>query len=103
MPIFDFVCMHCGSTNEVLLIGDSEKNPKIKVCETCGEHMPLDRKLPGAPSFRVKGLRAANGYGLKFTDSYGKSNTDGHESGYSYTSNKAETVDHNQGQKERKV
>ena len=101
MPIFDFKCMHCGATNEVLMFG-TKKDPMIKKCEACGEQMPLDDKLPGAASFKIKGLRAANGYGLKFQDSYGVSKTDGHESGYSFTSNKGEVVDHNQGQ-DRKV
>ena len=102
MPIFDFKCSACGCINEVLILAE-DAGSRIMECPECKHYIEyiLGDNLPGAPSFKIKGLRAANGYGLKFQDSYGKSKTDGHESGYSYTS-KAGTVDHNQGQ-DRKV
>lgn len=104
MPIFEYECPNCGTSIDVLIIENSNKNPKILPCKNCGCYIDLinSKPLPGAPSFKIKGLRAANGYGLKFQDTYGVSKTDGHESGYSFTSNKAETSDHNQGQ-ERKA
>ena len=102
MPIFDYECPTCGHVNEFLVFDTDEYQDRP--CENCACPIWLerDKKLPGAPSFKIKGLRAANGYGLKFQDSYGVSKTDGHESGYSFTSNKAETSDYNQGQ-QRKV
>ncbi len=100
MPLLDYQCPDCDTINEVLLIGESRKNPKIIKCKGCNTliDLALGKLLPGSPSFKIKGMRAANGYGLKFQDTYGKSKTDGHESGYSFTSNKGVVVDHNQGQ-----
>lgn len=102
MPIFDYKCPNCGFINELLIVS-KDRQPRGCQCVACKALINTEpgNRLPGAPSFKIKGLRAANGYGLKFVDSYGKSKTDGHESGYSFTSNKAETTDHNQGQ-ERK-
>jgi len=96
MPIFNFKCMHCEGVFDVIMFGTS-KDPLIKKCPHCGEYTPLDHKVPGAPSFKIKGMRAANGYGLKSIDTYGVDQITGKESGYSFTSNKAQTSDHNQG------
>lgn len=101
MPIYDYKCMHCEGVFEVLMFG-TKKDPKLKKCPHCHEYAPLDNQVPGAPSFKIKGMRAANGYGVKSVDTYGVNKVDGRETGYSFTSNKGETTDHNQGQK-RKV
>lgn len=104
MPIFDIICPACQTMikDKIIFPNDAESD-RIFECPECKHYIDpvFSDKAPGAPSFKIKGLRAANGYGLKFMDTYGKSKIDDHESGYSYTS-KAGTVDHNQGQ-ERKV
>ena len=75
-------------------------DPMMVKCPHCDEQTPLNEndRSPGAPSFKIKGMRAANGYGLKSIDTYGVNKETGKETGYSFTSNKAETTDHNQGQ-----
>jgi len=102
MPLFDYQCPKCKFINEVLVIKEQPRMAWCKLCDTPINTRVAKGRIPGAPSFKIKGMRAANGYGLKFMDTYGKSKTDGHESGYSFTSNKGTVVDHNQGQ-ERKV
>ena len=97
MPIFNYVCIHCGKVFDVLIM-KSTSDPLIKKCPHCGEYAPLDNKVPGSPSFKIKGMRAANGYGLKSIDTYGVDQVTGKESGYSFTSNKAQTSDHNLGE-----
>ncbi len=103
MPINDYECRECGLLNEFLTFPSDTPEDLIRECEECGERIDLNEEepTPSAAAFKIKGLRAANGYGLKFMDTYGTSKTDGHESGYSFTG-KGGTADHNQGQ-ERKA
>ena len=99
MPIFDYKCSNCDTIFDVILFG-TKKDPGLKKCPGCGMYTVLSEKnrLIGAPSFKIKGMRATNGYGLKSVDTYGVNPVTGKESGYSFTSNKAGTADHNQGQ-----
>jgi putative FmdB family regulatory protein len=77
MPLFDYECTSCQEVSEQMQSGDCE----VSVCSKCGASA---RKLPSCASIKIKGLRAANGYGLKFIDTPGKSKITGEESGYSY-------------------
>jgi len=86
MPIFTFECEICGVAMEELCDADA-----VITCPSCNATM---NKLMGAPSFRMTGLRAANGYGLKSIDTYGQCQVTGIESGYSYT-DKRGTKDYN--------
>lgn len=89
MPLFDYRCPTCDHQEEVLVL-----NPEPVYCKVC--HC-LMGKLPSSCSFKIKGLRAANGYGLKSIDTYGKSPVTDKETGCSFTSNRGGTVDHKQG------
>jgi hypothetical protein len=62
-------------------------NPALRVYMT---------KLPSTVNFKMKGYRASSGYGAKFVDTY-RSTYDGVEDGYSFTSNRGVTTEHNQG------
>lgn len=97
MPIFEYECPECKTKFDVLLFG-THKDPGMKKCVGCGQYIILseENRLPGAPSFKIKGMRAANGYGLKSIDTYGVDQVSGKESGYSFTG-KGGTRDHNQG------
>lgn len=101
MPIFDYQCSNCGTVFDVLLFG-TKKDPQMHQCSNCDQYTILSEEnrlgITGAPSFKIKGMRAANGYGLKSIDTYGVDQITGKESGYSFTSNKAQTEDHNLGE-----
>lgn len=88
MPLFDYRCDRCGYQEEILV--DHSDRPVM--CPECARE--LMTKTPPAVSFKIKGLRASNGYGLKFEDTYGKSPVNGKETGCSFTSNRGGTVDH---------
>jgi putative FmdB family regulatory protein len=95
MPIYEYHCSCCNNFFEALVGLTDISQP----CPSCGK---TSRKIPSVSSFKIKGLRAANGYGLKFLDSYGK-DRNGEEVGYSFHSNKSDTiVDHNMGPKKEK-
>jgi putative FmdB family regulatory protein len=91
MPLFDYECTSCGHVQELLVPSNLDTDIP---CSKCGAQ---SKKLPSVASFKIKGLRAANGYGLKFMDTPGKDAKTQEESGYSYTSTKGNTIDHNQG------
>jgi len=50
MPIYEYACEDCGHTFDAL---QKISDERLKVCPSCGE--PKLRKLPSAPSFRLKG------------------------------------------------
>ena len=101
MPINDYKCDMCGHVNEYLVFPSDTDT--MRQCEECDYEIDLSMQepIPAAVAFKIKGLRASNGYGLKFQDSYGVNKVDGRETGYSFTG-KGGMTDHNQGQ-ERKV
>ena len=102
MPIFEYECPNCKFHNEFLFF-DSDKI-RYRKCNMCDAAIDLrDHTLPGASCIKIKGLRAANGYGLKFQDSYGVNKVDGSENGYSFTGKDGKCVDHNQGDQNRKA
>ena len=102
MPIFEYECPNCKFHNEFLFF-DSDKI-RYRKCELCDTMIDLwGKKVPCATSFKIKGLRAANGYGLKFQDSYGVNKVDGAENGYSFTGKDGKCIDHNQGSQNRKA
>jgi putative FmdB family regulatory protein len=90
MPLFDYRCPLCDHQEFNTLVS---KHDETVVCPVC--HVPMT-KLMAAASFKIKGFRAANGYGMKFIDTYGKSPVNGTETGCSFTSNRGATLDHNQ-------
>ena len=96
MPIFDYQCPHCKCTSEYLVPNSEYRvhcfNP------SCIKEFGVTAcfKLPSNPSIKIKGARAANGYGLKFEDSYGRSPVNDTETGCSFSSNRGGPVlDHN--------
>lgn len=94
MPIYDFQCPKCGNTAEYLVVGFEDKVHcfQPECIQKNGDTLCI--KLPGAPSVKIKGPRAANGYGLKYEDTYGKSPVNGKETGCSFTSNRGFTLEH---------
>ena len=79
---------------------NTAEEPLVERCPNCGEHIVVTEEykvIDGAPSFKIKGMRAANGYGLKFIDTPGVDKITGKETGHSFTSNRAQTTDNNQG------
>jgi len=90
MPMFDYVCENCGTKDRDALVHDANE---VYRCRLCWSPM---KKLPSAVSFKMKGLRAANGYGSAFIDTPGTSR-DGQETGFSFSSNRGGTIDHNLG------
>lgn len=93
MPIFDYECPVCKETSEYL-VPDSDYqvhcfNPKCPGVDV------IMTRLPGAPSFKIKGARATNSYGVKFEDTYGKSPVNDKETGCAFVSNRGFTAEHN--------
>ena len=86
MPLFDYQCPNCGSIREYLVVRESDQ------AYCCGGTVCV--KLPGAASFKIKGARAANSYGLKYEDTYGCSPVTGEETGCSFSSNRGGTIEH---------
>ena len=86
MPLFDYQCPNCGSIREYLVVRESDQ------AYCCGDTVCV--KLPGAASFKIKGARAANSYGLKYEDTYGCSPVTGEETGCSFSSNRGGTIEH---------
>jgi putative FmdB family regulatory protein len=85
MPLYDYNCPACKHTFEGL-----HKYEEDIPCEKCGAQTI---KGVGHPCFKIVGLRAANGYGLKYIDTPGR--IEGELShGYSFTSNKGGTNEH---------
>ncbi len=95
MPIFDYECPKCGTVNEMLITA-TDRQPRGMQCSACKALIDTSpaKRLPGAAAFKIKGMRAANGYGLKSIDTYGVDGVTGEESGYSFTG-KGGTTDHN--------
>ncbi len=95
MPIFEYECPNCKFKNEVLIMSD-DRQPRGCQCSRCKALIDTSpkKRLPGAASFKIKGMRAANSYGLKSIDTYGRDEMTGEESGYSFTG-KGGTLDHN--------
>lgn len=95
MPLFEYKCERCGHQEELLVLG---REGEEVMCPKCPKalHVYME-KVPSSCSFKIKGLRAANGYGLKSIDTYGKSPVTDKETGCSFTSNRGGTVDHKQG------
>ena len=89
MPIYTYQCGSCGEVFDGIYLYRDDVP-----CRKCGA---MTHKVMGAPSFRIKGFRAQNSYGRKFVDTPGKNPKTGEEQGYSFTSNRAETIDHNVG------
>lgn len=89
MPVYGYECGSCGHQFDGIYRFEDDVP-----CEKCGA---MTKKLPGAPSFKIKGFRAENGYGKKFIDTPGKDPVTGVETGYGFTSNRAGTIDHNAG------
>lgn len=58
MPNFDFKCESCGHVFETM----TESGRGYTNCHKCGL---TAHKQPSAPSFRVKGYNAENGYTTK--------------------------------------
>lgn len=57
MPLFDFLCMDCGETSELLIAGSDER-PR---CKTCGGHnlkklLSAHSSLSGPNKNRMPGL-----------------------------------------------
>jgi putative FmdB family regulatory protein len=94
MPLYDFRCPRCRHEEE-RLVRDSEVQIECPQCLATDDLGISMDKLIAAPSFQIKGLRAANGYGLKFMDTYGKSPVNGKETGCTFNSNRGSVVDHN--------
>jgi putative FmdB family regulatory protein len=90
MPVYTYECGGCGHVFDGIYLFKDDVP-----CEKCGA---VTHKLMGAPSFKMKGYRAENNYGGKFVDTPGKDPVTGVETGYSFTSNRGETIDHNHGQ-----
>ena len=93
MPLFDYRCPDCDYKAEYLV-------PDTESPVSCPDCCTLMLKLPPTCSFKIKGLRAANGYGLKFMDTYGKSPVTDKETGATFNSNRGMVVDHNFGTKD---
>jgi len=91
MPLYTYRCNSCGKDFEGL-----HKYDEMIPCQHCGA-MSTGKVIGGAPSFRIKGFRAQNSYGRKFIDTPGINPKTGEENGYSFTSNKGGTLDHNSG------
>lgn len=51
MPIYDYVCSHCGNTVEVM---QSMSEAPLTLCAACGKE-GLQKMLLSAPSFQLKG------------------------------------------------
>lgn len=92
MPLYDYQCPACGERAEYL-VPDAEHKVHCFSPDCRGKDILMVR-LIAAPSFKIKGSRASNGYGLKFEDTYGKSPVTGKETGCSFTSNRGGTIDH---------
>jgi putative FmdB family regulatory protein len=58
MPIYEFVCPHCGYEEDKLVSMGTDSI----LCTSCGETM---LKMMSAPHFNLKGFTAENSYGLK--------------------------------------
>jgi len=84
MPLYDYKCGSCGETFEGLY-----KFKDDVPCRKCGA---MTKKLPTVASFKITGLRAANGYGLKYIDSPGCNPVTGETSGHSFSSSKVDVV-----------
>ena len=89
MPVYTYECGACGHVFEGIYLYRDDVP-----CNECGA---MTHKVMGAPNFRIKGFRAENQYGRKFIDTPGKNKNTGEEYGYSYTSNRGGTVEHNMG------
>jgi putative FmdB family regulatory protein len=59
MPLFDYRCDQCGTVHQDLLVKHHTQFYAPR-CPTCGK-IGLE-KLPSAPSFKVSGFNAKNGY-----------------------------------------
>jgi len=61
--LFDFKCLKCGHTEELLIEKDNIKNIK---CSICGGEV---KRLVASPPFHLKGsVWARDNYGLKGND-----------------------------------
>ena len=87
MPIYEYTCNQCNHTFERLIITDADREAMV-VCPNCEESDA--HQNTNAPSFKIKGLRAANGYGLKFVDTPGKDVVTGDEHGHSFHSDRSD-------------
>lgn len=85
MPLYQYQCANCGLEQERLVFASDSTGP---MCEQCATQLTDEMKLPTSASFKIKGLRASNGYGLKFQDTPGRSKVDDFETGYSFHSTK---------------
>lgn len=90
MPLFDYKCVGCEETFESLQPSDRD----VIFCPKCKQIAAI-RQL-SAPSFRMTGSRAANGYGAKFIDTPGR-HGGVWSSGYSFHSNRGGQVEADQG------
>lgn len=90
MPLYDYKCDKCNEKFEAL----TPVKLSSVACPKCG--FSTLHRLPSAPSFRMTGARAANGYGAKFIDTPGR-HGGVWSSGYSFHSNRGGQVEANQG------
>jgi len=84
MPLYDYECGSCKNVFEGLY-----KFNEAVPCNKCGA---MTTKLPTVASFKITGLRAANGYGLRYIDSPGRNPVTGETSGHSFSSSGVDTV-----------
>lgn len=60
MPLYDFLCKHCGTVKERLFTSlDAAMRDPVR-CETC--HRPTLRQQSSPGSIRVLGFSSMNGY-----------------------------------------
>lgn len=88
MPLYDYECPACLHTFEGLYKFEDDVP-----CRNCGAQT---YKLPTIASFKIKGFRAASGYGLNFIDTPSRNRETNETSGHTFSSSKVETkaIDH---------
>lgn len=93
MPIYQYECGSCHHSFEGLY-----KYEEDVPCNACGA---MTTKVPTSAQFKIRGFRAANGYGGKFIDTPGVDQYTGRETGHSFSNDRGADIDHNATNTER--